>query len=156
AEVYGRGTSEELVGRAVAGLRDDVLLFTKVAPEPEGTGFRPDQVRRAIRASLRRLGTDRVDLYQLHWPDPRVPVEDTWEAMAELQDEGLALHIGLSNVGVDLLRRCEAIRHVESVQNELSLIEQDDRGEFLAAVQDGGAGYLAYSPLGLGLLTGAI
>lgn len=156
AEVYGRGTSEELAGRAVAGRRDDVLLFTKVAPEPEGTGFRPDQVRRAIQGSLGRLGTDRVDLYQLHWPDPGVPVEETWGAMGELQDEGLALHIGLSNVGADLLRRCEAVRHVESVQNELSLLVRDDRNEFLAAVQDVGAGYLAYSPLGLGLLTGAI
>ena len=84
AEVYGKGRSEELVGRAIAGRRDDALLFTKVAPDDEGSGIRPDEIHSAIRASLRRLGTDRVDLYQVHWPDERIPVEETWAAMAQV------------------------------------------------------------------------
>src|SRR4051794_14135249 len=77
AEVYGKGVSESLVGRAVRG-RDDVLIFTKVAPATEGTGFEPAQIHKACDASLERLGLDRIDLYQLHWPDPNVPVEETW------------------------------------------------------------------------------
>jgi aryl-alcohol dehydrogenase-like predicted oxidoreductase len=82
AEVYGQGRSEELVGRAIAGRRDDVLLFTKVAPDEEGSGIRPDEIRSAIQGSLRRLGTDHVDLYQVHWPDERIPVEETWGAVS--------------------------------------------------------------------------
>ncbi|MFM8943757.1 MAG: aldo/keto reductase, partial [Actinomycetota bacterium] len=82
AEVYGRGRSEELVARAVAGRRDEVLIATKVAPSPPGSGFRAEDVRRACEASLRRLGTDRIDLYQLHWPDEQIPVEEPWSAMA--------------------------------------------------------------------------
>ena len=97
AEVYGKGRSEELVGRAIAGRRDEVLLFTKVAPDDEGSGIRPDEIRSAIQGSLRRLGTDHVDLYQVHWPDDRIPVEETWGAMAELVREGLARRIGVSN-----------------------------------------------------------
>ena len=98
---------------------------------PAGAGFKPDEVKRAIHGSLRRLGLDYVDLYQLHWPAQRIPVEDTWGAMAEIQDEGLARHIGVSNFDRPLLDRCLAIRHVDSVQNELSLINQDDRADFL-------------------------
>lgn len=156
AEVYGKGTSEEIVGRALVRRRDRALIFTKVAPAGSGTGFRPDQVKRAIRASLDRLQTDYVDLYQLHWPSGGVPVEDTWGAMAELQDEGLTRHIGVSNVDWDYVERCERIRHVDSVQNQLSLINQDDRSGLLGRLADAGIGYLAYSPLGLGILTGAI
>jgi aryl-alcohol dehydrogenase-like predicted oxidoreductase len=156
AEVYGKGTSEKIVGRALAGRRDRALIFTKVAPAGSGTGFRPDQVKQAIRASLDRLQTDYVDLYQLHWPSGGVPVEDTWGAMAELQDEGLTRHIGISNVDWDYVERCERIRHVDSVQNQLSLIIQDDRSGLLGRLADAGIGYLAYSPLGLGILTGAI
>jgi aryl-alcohol dehydrogenase-like predicted oxidoreductase len=156
AEVYGHGTSEELVARAIEGRRGDVLVFTKVAPKPEGSGFRPDQVKQAIRGSLQRLGLDHVDLYQLHWPDPSIPVEDTWGAMAEVQDEGLALHVGVSNVTRSLVERCEEIRHVDSVQNSFSLLNQEDRGDLLTTLADMGVGYLAYSPLALGMLTGAI
>jgi aryl-alcohol dehydrogenase-like predicted oxidoreductase len=157
AEVYGRGTSERLVARALAGRRDRALIFTKVAPAGSGTGFRPDQVKEAIRGSLDRLRTDHIDLYQLHWPSEGVPVEDTWGAMAELQDEGLARHIGVSNVDWDYVERCERIRHVDSVQNQLSLINRDDKdGGLLERLAEAGVGYLAYSPLGLGILTGAI
>jgi aryl-alcohol dehydrogenase-like predicted oxidoreductase len=132
------------------------LIFTKVAPEPAGSGFRPDQVKKAIRGSLDRLGTDHVDLYQLHWLDDRVPLEDTWAAMAELQDEGLALHLGLSNAGRSHVERCEDIRHVDSVQNSFSLLDQDDRNDLLVTLEGMGVGYLAYSPLALGMLSGAI
>lgn len=156
AEVYGDGRSERIVGKAIEGRRDQLLVFTKVAPRPSGTGFRRDEVKRAIHASLERLGVDRVDLYQLHWPARDVPVEETWEAMCEVQDEGLAAHIGVSNFDRDLIERCRAIRDVASVQNELSLLAQDDRPELLPWLAEAGVGYLAYSPLGLGLLTGAI
>jgi aryl-alcohol dehydrogenase-like predicted oxidoreductase len=156
AEIYGLGRSEELVGQALDGRRDEVLLFTKVAPEGPGTGFRPDQVRRAIRASLERLRTDHVDLYQLHWPDDSIPVEETWGALAGVVEEGLARHVGVSNFGRDLVERCEAIRHVDSVQNEFSLLHQDDRGQYLAWLSASGTGYLAYSPLAMGMLSGAI
>ena len=156
AEVYGRGRSEELVGRAVRGRRDDLVLFTKVAPQPGGTGIRPEQVKAAIRGSLDRLGTDHVDLYQVHWMDERVPLEDTWGAMAGLQDEGLVRHIGLSNVSRSHVERCEDVRHVDSVQNSFSLLSQEDRGDLLVSLQEMGVGYLAYSPLALGMLSGAI
>ena len=156
AEVYGRGRSEELVGQAAAGRRAEVLLFTKVAPRPEGSGFKPDQVKQAIRGSLRRLGTDYVDLYQLHWPDDEVPLEDTWGAMAQLVDEGVARHIGVSNFTSHMVERCLPIRHVACVQNQLSLLHQEDRAHLLPRLERLGVGYLAYSPLAYGLLTGAI
>jgi aryl-alcohol dehydrogenase-like predicted oxidoreductase len=156
AEVYGSGTSERLVGKALKGRRDEALVFTKVAPAGSGTGFRAPQVKQAIRGSLERLDMDYVDLYQLHWPSQGVPIEETWGAMAEVQDEGLARHIGVSNFDWPLLERCLAIRHVDSVQNQLSLINRDDTNGFLEKVNGAGVGYLAYSPLGLGILTGAI
>jgi len=156
AEVYGRGRSEELVGKAIAGRRDELLVFTKLAPSPPGSGFRPGQVKPAIQASLGRLGIDHVDLYQLHWPDDRVPVEETWGAMTEVADAGLVTHIGVSNFDLPLVERCEGIRHVDSVQNPFSLLHQDDRTSLLPALDAWGIGYLAYSPLALGLLSGAI
>jgi len=123
AEVYGDGTSEDLVGRAVAGRRDEVLIATKVAPATAGTGFRPDQVPEACRKSLKRLGTDRIDLYQLHWPDDTgVPIEETWGAMAQLVQEGLVGAVGVSNFDRELIERCQAIRHVDSLQQEFSML----------------------------------
>ncbi|HXF58158.1 MAG TPA: aldo/keto reductase [Actinomycetota bacterium] len=156
AEVYGRGRSEELVGQAVAGIRDEVLIFTKVGGKDSGSGYRPEEVKRAIRASLRRLGTDYVDLYQIHWPDPSVPLEETWGAMAELVEEGLTRFIGVSNFDREQVERCLSVRHVDSVQNQFSLLKQDDRREFLPWLEERGVGYLAYAPLAFGLLTGAI
>ena len=156
AEVYGPHRSEELVGRAVAG-RSDILVFTKVAPRDEGSGFRPEQVKEAIRGSLVRLGLDHVDLYQLHWPDKTgVPMEDTWGAMAEIQDEGLARYIGVSNFQRAQIERCLAIRQVDAVQNEFSLLVQEDRAELLAWLAERSITYLAYSPMGAGILTGAL
>jgi aryl-alcohol dehydrogenase-like predicted oxidoreductase len=156
AEVYGRGRSEELVGRALAGHRDEIVLATKVAPTPEGSGHRPDEVAKACRASLGRLGTDRIDLYQLHWPDESgVPLEDTWGALAALLDEGLVRSIGLSNYDRAAIERCEAIRHVDSLQQEFSLLVLEDR-DLIRWCGQNGTGVLSYAPLAYGLMTGAI
>jgi aryl-alcohol dehydrogenase-like predicted oxidoreductase len=156
AEVYGSGRSEELVAQAVAGRRDEVLIATKVGPSPEGTGFRPEEVRRACTGSLGRLRTDHLDLYQLHWPDETgVPVEETWGAMAALVDEGLVRFIGVSNFDRELIERCEAIRHVDSLQQEFSMLSLADR-ELIRWCGERGTGVLSYGPLAYGLLTGAI
>src|SRR5437867_9019179 len=155
AEVYGDGVSETLVGRAIEG-RADVLVATKVAPEPGGSGFRPDDVRSACEGSLRRLGIDTIDLYQLHWPDERgIPVEDTWGAMAGLVDQGKVRWIGVSNFDRPLIDRCRAIRHVDSLQQEFSLLRPDDKG-LIRWCGEVGIGVLSYSPMGAGLLTGAL
>jgi aryl-alcohol dehydrogenase-like predicted oxidoreductase len=156
AEVYGNGVSERLVGRAVAGRRDEVLIATKVAPATEGSGFRPEQVRAACDGSLGRLGVGHIDLYQLHWPDGTgVPIEDTWGAMCELQDAGKVRHLGVSNFDRELIERCEAIRHVDSLQQEFSLLVRGD-AKLIAWCGDQGTGVVTYSPLAAGLLTGAL
>ena len=155
AEVYGDGVSEMLVGKALAGRRDGTVLATKVAPVPEGTGFRPEQVLAACDASLGRLGVDVIDLYQLHWPDRSgVPVEDTWGAIGGLVDAGKVRWVGVSNFDRTLIERCIAIRHVVSLQHEFSLVRPDDR-ELIRWCGEAGIGVLSYSPLGAGLLTGA-
>jgi aryl-alcohol dehydrogenase-like predicted oxidoreductase len=155
AEVYGDGTSERLVGRAIEGRRDQVTVATKVAPEPDGTGFRPDEVRRACRQSLGRLGVDRIDLYQLHWTADDVPVEDTWGAMAGLVDEGLVRAIGVSNHDRDLIERCRKIRHVDSLQPNFSMLHLENR-DLIRWCGEQGIGVVSYGPLAYGLLTGAI
>jgi aryl-alcohol dehydrogenase-like predicted oxidoreductase len=156
AEVYGDGTSETLVARALAGRRDEVLIATKVAPARAGTGFRANQVRRACEKSLKRLSTDRIDLYQLHWPDSTgVPVEETWGAMASLVDEGLVRAIGVSNFDRALIERCLTVRHVDSLQQEFSMLAPQDR-ELIRRCGEQNIGVLAYGPLAFGLLTGAI
>jgi aryl-alcohol dehydrogenase-like predicted oxidoreductase len=156
AEVYGKGRSEELVATAIGSRRDELVLATKVAPRPSGTGFRPDEVRRACEGSLRRLGTDRIDVYQLHWPDRSgVALEETWGAMAGLVDEGLVRSIGLSNFDRSQIERCEAVRHVDSLQQEFSMLELEDR-DLIRWCGEHGTGVLSYGPLAYGLLTGAI
>lgn len=156
AEVYGGGRSEELVGLAVTGRRDEVLIATKVGPVPEGTGFRPDEVRRACVNSLKRMRTGHVDLYQLHWPDGTgVPVEDTWGAMTALVEEGLVRHIGVSNFDRELIERCEAVRHVDSLQAEYSMLNLENR-DLIWWCGEHGIGVVCYGPLAYGLLTGAI
>ncbi len=154
AEVYGSGTSESLVGKAVAG-RDDVRIATKVAPRPDGTGFRPEEVRRACGASLARVGRDRIDLYQLHWPDHDVPVEETWGAMAQLVDEGLVRHIGVSNFDRELIERCERIRHVDSLQPQFSILYLRHR-DLIRWCGEQGIGVVCFGPLAYGLLTGTV
>jgi aryl-alcohol dehydrogenase-like predicted oxidoreductase len=152
AEVYGDGESERIVGRALQG-RDDVLVASKVAPRPDGTGFRAAQVRRAAEQSLERLG--RIDLYQLHWEDDDVPVEETWEAMARLVDDGLVRWIGVSNFHRELIERCEAIRHVDSLQPQFSMLHLKRR-ELIRWCGEQGIGVVAYGPLAFGLLTGKL
>ena len=162
AAIYGLGHSEEVVGRAIRGLpRDEILVFTKCGRVPDETGtprgdLRPDSIRREIEASLRRLGTDHVDLYQIHWPDTvtGTPVEASWETLAALQDEGKARHIGVSNFDVELLARCEAIRHVDSLQPPYSLLKRDIEAEILPWCRENGVGVIAYSPMQSGLLSG--
>jgi aryl-alcohol dehydrogenase-like predicted oxidoreductase len=153
AEVYGRGRSEVLVGKALSKRHGEVLVFTKFAPFASRS--RRSDVVAALGASLKRLGVDRVDLYQVHWPDESVmPVEEIWEGMAEAQDQGMTRHIGVSNFDWSLIERCLAIRHVDSVQNQFSLLHQEDRAELLPWLEQQGIGYLAYGPLAFGLLTG--
>jgi aryl-alcohol dehydrogenase-like predicted oxidoreductase len=156
AEIYGDGVSEQIVGKALAGRRNDVTIATKVAPQPEGTGFRPEQVRAACVQSLERLQTDRVDLYQLHWVDETgVSVDETWGAMAELVDDGLVRHIGVSNFDRDLIERCETIRHVDSLQPEFSMLTREHR-DLIAWCGEHGTGVVAYGPLEYGMLAGAV
>jgi len=156
AEVYGDGHSEEVVGRAIEGRRDEVLLFSKVAPAPDGSGFRPTEIDAACRGSLERLGTERLDLFQLHWEDETgVPLQETWGAMASLVDEGLVRWIGVSNFDRSLIERCEAVRHVDSLQQEFSLLAPDDR-ELIRWCGQRGTGVLSYAPMAYGMLTGAI
>lgn len=156
AEVYGSGNSEEITGRALEG-RDEVLVFTKVAPQGAGTGFRRDEVRAACEASLKRLGRDVIDLYQLHWPTDDVPLEETWGAMASLVDDGLVRHIGVSNFDQERIERCEAIRHVDSLQPELSMLQRKpiDTG-LLDACARNGTGVIGYGSLCYGLLSGKV
>lgn len=154
AEVYGDGESERLVGKAVAG-REGVTVASKVAPAPEGSGFRPEQIRAACAASVGRLGLNQIDLYQLHWTDDEIPVEESWGAMAALQDAGLVRWIGVSNFDEETIRRCESIRHVDSLQQEFSMLSLQDR-ELIGWCGEVGTGVVSYGPLGFGLLTGKI
>ena len=155
AEIYGAGNSERLIGLAIADRRDDVLIASKVAPSDEGTGFRPDQVAQACDASLARMGIDVIDLYQLHWPDGSgVPIEDTWGAMISLIEAGKVRFIGVSNFDQALIERCEAERHVDSLQQQFSPITRGDR-DLIRWCGEHGTGVVTYGPLGYGLLTGA-
>jgi aryl-alcohol dehydrogenase-like predicted oxidoreductase len=156
AEVYGRGKSEELVSEA---LRDypDVLVFTKVAPKPNGSGFKADQVRSAAEKSLKRLGRDVIDLYQLHWPaESSIPIEETWTEMSQLVDDGLVRWIGVSNFNVELMERCEKIRHIDSLQPHFSLLYRRALDDTLPYCAEHGIGSISYGPLAAGLLTGVI
>jgi aryl-alcohol dehydrogenase-like predicted oxidoreductase len=169
ADAYGPYTNEELVGRALAGgHRDRAVLATKVglltdsvqAADPGNSSpgasrdGRPEHVRESIDGSLRRLGTDHVDLYQLHRVDPRVPLEETWGAMAEAVAAGQARHIGLSEVTVAEISRAQAVHPVTSVQSELSLWTRDALAEVLPYCREQGIAFLPFSPLGRGFLAG--
>ncbi len=153
AEIYGRGRSEELIAQALEG-HEEVMVFTKLAPS--GSGFDRQGVRRGIEGSLRRLKREVIDLYQLHWPDRSVPIEETWEAMAGLVDEGLVRWIGVSNFNRELIERCEPIHHVDSLQPHFSLIHQKGRNDLFPFCATNGTGVICYAPLGYGLLTGTI
>jgi aryl-alcohol dehydrogenase-like predicted oxidoreductase len=163
ADMYGPYTNEELVGRAIAGQRDEVVLATKCGLVVEdaaeyvlGRDGSPEHVRSAIEGSLRRLGTDFIDLYQLHRVDPKVPLEETWGAMAALVQEGKVGALGLSEVSVDELERAHAIHPVASVQSEGSLWTRDAFAEVVPWCAAHGAAFLPFAPLGRGFLTGAL
>jgi aryl-alcohol dehydrogenase-like predicted oxidoreductase len=161
AAAYGFGRSEEVVGRALAGLDERPYVFTK-ASLVEGPGRRVehslkrDSIRREVEASLRRLGVDAIDLYQIHWPDPDPDIEEGWSAFAELKEEGLVRHIGVSNFGVEQLRRIQHIAPVETHQPQYSLIDREAEDQILPFAERQGIGVIAYSPMGSGLLTGAM
>jgi aryl-alcohol dehydrogenase-like predicted oxidoreductase len=162
ADMYGVGKNEELVGRAIQGRRDEVFLATKFGnvrgPGGEFLGVRgdPDYVRSACEASLKRLGVEVIDLYYQHRVDPRVPIEDTVGAMARLKDEGKVRYLGLSEAAPRTIRAAFATSPITAVQTELSLWSRDAEAEVLPTVRELGIGFVAYSPLGRGFLTGQI
>jgi aryl-alcohol dehydrogenase-like predicted oxidoreductase len=159
AAAYGFGRSEQVVGRALQGLDKRPYVFTKCSLL-EGPGrtvehsLKRDSVLREADASLKRLGVDAIDLYQIHWPNPDEDIEEGWSAMAELKQQGLVRHIGVSNFDVEQLRRIEQIAPVETLQPQYSLIERDVEREILPYAEREGIGVIAYSPMGSGLLTG--
>ena len=163
SDVYGDGANEELVGEAIAGRRDDVVLATKfgIVADPSSGGPRPVNgspayMRQCIDASLGRLAVDHVDLYYLHRPDPTVPIEETVGAMAELVAAGKVRHLGLSEGSASTLRRAAAVHPIAALQSEWSLFSRDIEPEIVPTCRELGIGLVPYSPLGRGLLTGAI
>lgn len=166
AQLYGPLTNESLVGRAIKGRRDEVVIATKFARRMDGAtpgdmstvgglDGSADHVRSSIEGSLQRLGTDYVDLYYQHRVDPNVPIEETVGAMAELVELGKVLHIGLSEAGPDTIRRAQAVHPIAAVQTEFSLWTRDPaENGVLGACRELGIGFVAYSPLGRGFLSG--
>lgn len=158
ADVYGPHTNEELVGRALAGRRGRAFLATKVGFVPGATRLRkdgrPEHIRAAVDASLRRLGTDTIDLYQLHRVGPEVPLEETWGAMAETVGAGKVRGLGLSDVTVEQVRAAQSVHPVTAVQAEISLWARDAIAELVPYTARQSITVLAYSPLGCGFLTG--
>ncbi len=161
AAQYGFGHSEEVVGRAIASLDERPFIFTK-GGQPEGPGgatlhdLTRDGLRRELEGSLARLGLEAVDLYQIHWPIPDEQIEEGWAALVEFRDEGLARHIGVSNFSVEQLRRSQQIAPVETLQPPYSLIARDVEEEILPFARLKDIGVIVYSPMGSGLLTGAM
>ncbi|HQT96079.1 MAG TPA: aldo/keto reductase, partial [Thermoanaerobaculaceae bacterium] len=164
AEVYGPFTNEELVGEALAPVRDRVVIATKFgfnlnpdgSPGWEGLNSRPERIRQVADASLKRLRTDVIDLFYQHRVDPDVPIEDVAGAVKELIREGKVKHFGLSEAGVQTIRRAHAVQPVTALQNEYSLWTRTPEKEVLPTLEELGIGLVAYSPLGKGFLTGKI
>ncbi len=163
ADMYGPYSNEILVGQAIRGRRQDVLLATKFGivrnlaePARRGVNGRPEYVRESCEGSLRRLGVDVIDLYYQHRVDPNTPIEDTVGAMAALVQEGKVRYLGLSEAGPDTLRRANAIHPISAVQSEYSMWSRDPEADVLPLCRDLGIGFVAYSPLGRGFLTGRI
>src|SRR5467141_1612111 len=162
AEIYGPFTNEELVGRAIQERRNQVVLATKfgfVSHSGGGPGVldsSPANIRVAVDGSLKRLGTDHVDLYYQHRVDPNVPIEETVGAMAELVEQGKVLHLGLSEAAPETIRRAHAVHPIAAVQTEYSLWTRDPEAEILPTCRELGIGFVAYSPLGRGFLSGQI
>ncbi len=162
AEVYGPYTNEKLVGRALAGRRDDVVIATKFGfaldanGTPHGVDGSPANAKKVAEESMRRLGIDVIDLYYQHRRDPKVPIEETVGAMKELVDAGKVRYLGLSEVGADTLRRANAVHPISALQSEYSLWERGIEDEVLPALRELGIGLVSYSPLGRGYLTGKV
>jgi aryl-alcohol dehydrogenase-like predicted oxidoreductase len=160
ADMYGCGRNEELVGRAIQGRRDQVVLATKFGNMRGADGAflgvngRPDYVRQCCETSLRRLGVEVIDLYYQHRVDPATPIEETVGAMAELVREGKVRHLGLSEAAPATLRRAVAVHPIAALQTEYSLWSRDPEAEILPTCRELGVGFVAYSPLGRGFLTG--
>ena len=172
ADAYGGGHNEGLVGQAIAGRRGDVVVATKFGivfdpaekgtPLPTGWGFsltingRPQYARQALEASLRRLGIEVIDLWYLHYPDPAVPIEETVGAMAGAVRAGKVRYLGLSNVTADQVRRAQTVHPISAVQNEYSLWRREDERRLFPTLRALGVGYVPWSPLGGGFLTGTV
>ncbi|MEO5722565.1 MAG: aldo/keto reductase [Chthoniobacterales bacterium] len=163
ADVYGPHTNEELLGRTLQGHRERIVLATKFGlirdadkPQFNEVNGKPDYVHRACEASLRRLGTDVIDLYYLHRIDPATPIEETVGAMAELVQAGKVRHLGLSEAGAATIRRAHAVHPITAIQSEYSLWTRDPEDEVLQTCRELGIGFVPFSPLGRGFLTGQI
>jgi aryl-alcohol dehydrogenase-like predicted oxidoreductase len=161
ADAYGPFKNEELVGRAIKGKRDKIVLATKFGivrdpsnPNVRGVSGKADYVRQACEASLRRLGVETIDLYYQHRVDPNTPIEETVGAMAQLVKEGKVRYLGLSEASAETLRRAVKVHPIAALQTEYSLWTRDPEGGILAACRELGIGFVAYSPLGRGFLTG--
>src|SRR6202790_5070906 len=161
ADMYGPYKNEELVGRAIKGKRDKVVLATKFGivrdpanPAVRGVNGKPDYIRRSCEGSLKRLGVEVIDLYYQHRVDPATPIEETVGAMAQLLQEGKIRHIGLSEASPQTLRRAVKVHPITALQTEYSLWSRDPEDEILSACRELGVGFVAYSPLGRGFLTG--
>jgi len=161
AAVYGLGHSEEVVARALAGMNHRPYVFSKCSMiwderRQIGHSLKAESIRRECEASLRRLGVDAIDLYQIHWPDPNEDIEEGWTTMAKLQEEGKVRHIGVSNFDVSQMERALAIAPIASLQPRYSLIHREAEEQILPFAAEHEIGVIAYSPMGSGLLTGAM
>ncbi len=161
AAQYGFGHSEQVVGRALAGLEPRPYVFTK-GGQPEGPGrttiqsLRRDSLLREVEGSLERLGVEAIDLYQIHWPIPDEEIEEGWSTLVEMKEQGLVRHIGVSNFDVEQLRRAHAVAPVETLQPPYSLVDREAEDEILPFAEHEGIGVIVYSPMASGLLSGAM
>ncbi|HEX9959384.1 MAG TPA: aldo/keto reductase [Pyrinomonadaceae bacterium] len=164
ADMYGPHTNEELIGKAIKGRRDEFVIATKFGivrdannPQIRGISGKPEYIRQAVEGSLKRLGIETIDLYYQHRVDPETPIEDTVQAMAELVKEGKVRYLGLSEASAETLRRADAVHKITALQSEYSLWTRDvEDNDVLATCRDLGVGFVAYSPLGRGFLSGEI
>jgi aryl-alcohol dehydrogenase-like predicted oxidoreductase len=156
SEAYFGGMNEQTIAATLKSGMDRVLISTKVAPSPEGTGFRPDQIRKACGKSLKRLDVERLDLFFLHRPDETVPVEESWAAMRSLVDDGLARLVGVSNFKRESIERCMTVGHVDVVQDGLCPIDHLDNRDLFRWCDEQDIAVVTYEPLGNGMLAGAI
>jgi aryl-alcohol dehydrogenase-like predicted oxidoreductase len=161
ADMYGPFTNEKLLGKAIKGRRDQIIIATKFGNEVDDNGKRtgkvngkPDYIRKSVEGSLERLGVDYIDLYYQHRVDPDTPIEETVQAMADLIKEGKVRYIGLSEAAPETIRRANAVHQITALQTEYSLWTRDPEAEILAITRELGIGFVPYSPLGRGFLTG--